>query len=616
MHGNLSKKILSKNKIIDFGYHIRMRTYDTPYISDWFVISLRWLTIVGLSISLAAAFPLDNFHYLLLGALIAWNLALTYMAGFNRRLQNHSKISLVIDMAFAALLFWLFGGLNSPVFWVVILPIFSAAMYFELSGALLTGVGMVLIQVSYTLLHKPGPSNYAFLAYEAVSTMAVSYGFGYIGKQIMQQLRRMHQETLDAMQEKGRIENDRLRAIYNMSSSLVGTLNYQKVLNTVLDISASALAPSGDSRQVDKSVSAVLLFSKGGDLEVATARGFTASDMRKILPCQAGVLLRTVEEGEPVLTENIPLDPELSLFVTLHSCSKVYCFPLRTGFSVYGILLFGHPDKDYFTRDRIDILDILSRQSVIAIQNAILYQDITDERDRVVEIHDEARKKLARDLHDGPTQSISGIAMRISLARKMLNRDVNLAAGELEKIEELAHRTTKEMRHMLFTLRPLVLESQGLKAALQASADKMKETFAQDVYLEVDDQLAKDLEIGKQGVVFSLVEESLNNARKHARATHIWVRLRLVEEGIVLLEVQDNGVGFDLQEINRAYDERGSLGMVNLHERTDLLNGHLNIISTPGKGTRVQVYFPLNEEAADRMHRALGNQKSSMKGNN
>ena len=102
-----------------------MRTYETPYISDWFVISLRWLTIVGLSISLAAAFPLDNLHYLLLGILIAWNLGLTYLAGFNRRLQNHRKVSLLVDMGFAVLLFWMFGGVNSPIFWVVILPIFT-----------------------------------------------------------------------------------------------------------------------------------------------------------------------------------------------------------------------------------------------------------------------------------------------------------------------------------------------------------------------------------------------------------------------------------------------------------------------------------------------------------
>ena len=120
--------------------------------------------------------------------------------------------------------------------------------------------------------------------------------------------------------------------------------------------------------------------------------------------------------------------------------------------------------------------------------------------------------------------------------------------------------------------------------------------------------------MGKQGVIFQLVEEALANARKHAQATHIWVRLRPVQDEICLLEIQDNGVGFNLKEINQSYDARGSLGMVNLRDRTDLLNGHLNIISTPGKGTRIQVYFPLSEKAADRMHKALGNKKSSMRG--
>jgi len=74
-----------------------------------------------------------------------------------------------------------------------------------------------------------------------------------------------------------------------------------------------------------------------------------------------------------------------------------------------------------------------------------------------------------------------------------------------------------------------------------------------------------------------------------------------------LLEVRDDGVGFDVAAVNRSYDQRGSLGMVNLRERTELVNGVLNIQSASGKGTRVQVYIPLTEEAADRLHHTAGN---------
>jgi signal transduction histidine kinase len=137
-------------------------------------------------------------------------------------------------------------------------------------------------------------------------------------------------------------------------------------------------------------------------------------------------------------------------------------------------------------------------------------------------------------------------------------------------------------------------------------ASKTKEVYGQDVLVKVDESTLPNLEMGKQGVVFYIVEEAVTNARKHAKAGHIWVNLRPLDQGIALLEVQDDGVGFDVAAVNRAYDQRGSLGMVNLRERTELVNGVLNIQSAPGRGTRVQVFIPLTEEAADRLHQSAG----------
>jgi len=151
-----------------------------------------------------------------------------------------------------------------------------------------------------------------------------------------------------------------------------------------------------------------------------------------------------------------------------------------------------------------------------------------------------------------------------------------------------------------------VLESQGLVAALKVMAEKMKETYSQQVTINVDENALKEMEVGKQSVVFYIVEEAVNNARKHARAENVWVRMRPVQDNLALLEVIDNGVGFDVEAVNKAYDKRGSLGMVNLRERTELVNGVLNIQSTLGKGTRVQVFIPLTEEAAERLHHATG----------
>jgi signal transduction histidine kinase len=180
--------------------------------------------------------------------------------------------------------------------------------------------------------------------------------------------------------------------------------------------------------------------------------------MRVNLRGEEGILKKIFEDGEPFHSADIGYDPELGRIIALRSCTASYCFPLRSGFNVYGMMLFAHPDQAYFTPERRGLLDIIGRQAVIAVQNARLYQDLVEEKERMIEVQEETRKKLARDLHDGPTQSVAAMAMRINLARRMMSRNVDEAVDELKKIEELAHRTTKEIRHMLFTLRPLILE--------------------------------------------------------------------------------------------------------------------------------------------------------------
>ena len=217
---------------------------------------------------------------------------------------------------------------------------------------------------------------------------------------------------------------------------------------------------------------------KGDQLVVRSARRLTSADERAKLDASEGVLKRVIDEGEAVLTDNISFDPELGRLIALRNSHGSYCFPLRTvGFNVYGAMLFAHADPSYFSRERTDLLDMIGRQAVIAIQNARLYQDLIEEKERMMEVHEEARKKLARDLHDGPTQSVAAMAMRINLTRRMFDRDEKSAINELVKIEELAHRTTKEIRHMLFTLRPLILESQGINSCIAIHGRNYAQTY-------------------------------------------------------------------------------------------------------------------------------------------
>ncbi|MEJ2302494.1 MAG: GAF domain-containing sensor histidine kinase [Anaerolineales bacterium] len=525
------------------------------------------------------------------------------LAILNRRLTTSEAFIVLLDLLFANLLFPLSGYLNSSLGWAGLLAIFSAAMYFDARGLLWVILLSVLTLGGQAVLFSPTMEALAYIGILVLLFLVLGFTFNFLrGK-----LTRVIEERMADRRKAEQIDEDRQRVLYNLVSELSATLNYQRVLDTALDLSATALSSS--STPANHLVSAALLFAEsetgGPHLRVESARRFTPADMRIELPGTAGLIGEAIDNGQSHLSKSLSKDPEIRRFVALRDCTSACCLPLRNGLDTYGVILFAHPSEDYFTPERQEILDIIGTQAAIAIQNARLYRDLELEKERMMEIQEEARKKLARDLHDGPTQSVAAIAMRINFARTLMERDREAAAEELLKVEDLARRTTQEIRHMLFTLRPLVLESQGLIAALESMAEKMMETFGQNVIIEVDPDVLPSLEMNKQAVIFYIAEEAVNNARKHAQADNIWVRLKPVESDITLLEIVDDGVGFDIGSVDAAYDSLGSLGMVNMRERADLVNGVLNIASADEKGTRVRVVIPLTEVASDRLRRMV-----------
>jgi signal transduction histidine kinase len=401
------------------------------------------------------------------------------------------------------------------------------------------------------------------------------------------------------------IDHRRLREIYNLISKVTSTLKYQNVLEIALDLGARVLAtPNVPAEHL---VSAVLLFTQSEydhpTLTVGSARHFTQSDMRVVLPGASGLIGEVITEGVSKTQTDLAKDPELNHFIALRACSVAHCLPLRAGLDTYGVLLFAHMDPDFFTPSKCELLDIISHSSVIAIQNARLYSDIQKEKEQMIEIQQQEHRKLARDLHDGPTQSMAAIAMRLNFARRLLERDPKATADELSKIEELARRTTKEIRHMLFTLRPLELESEGLIGALKAMAEKTHETYNQNVIVEAEENVISELEMSRQTIIFYIAEEAINNACKYAQANHIWVRMKEYDKGLVMLEVQDDGAGFDKDSVESSYEQRGSLGLRNMSERAEMVNGIFRLDSTIGKGTTVRVLIPLTAEASEQLRR-------------
>ncbi len=391
-----------------------------------------------------------------------------------------------------------------------------------------------------------------------------------------------------------RSASNRAQSLQRMASTLSATLSFERVVEQALDVCSLALDEMGIPRE--SLVGAVFLY-EDGILRPIARRRLPGADSERAIPGKQGVVGAALSQAEPVVTNNPPEDPELKDFEAFQNCLTAVCVPLRAGFQLFGAMVIGADTAVQFDRDHVDLFKAVGDQAVIALQNAQLYQRLEAEKQRLIEADEEARKELARDLHDGPTQSIAAIAMRLGFARTTMDQDPARAKQEIQRVEALAKRTSAEIRSMLFTLRPLVLETQGVGAAVDALLRRYSETDGIEMRL-VGAEMGALLGKSAQVVVFAIIEEALNNARKYSKATLIEVRFWRTD-GLFVAAVHDNGVGFDTYDINRDYSTRGSLGMVNMRERAERIDGSLRVDSSPTAGTTVTLVVPLDKHSPE-----------------
>ena len=402
---------------------------------------------------------------------------------------------------------------------------------------------------------------------------------------------------LDAYQDEAALRNaadERVKAIYELAATLSSTLNYQEALETIQNLGRLAL----QNPLSDVSLTSVALLYRHDDdlLHVANSRRLTLADDSKTIRGQAGVIGNAMQSGEPVFGNNASEDEELRYFSGFHDMRSVVAVPLKAGFQNFGVVVFGCTELKAFREDTKDLLAALGTQATIAMQNAVLYESVLSEKERIVKVEEDARKKFAHDLHDGPTQTISAIFMRAGMIQKSIRqKKLEQAHKELSKVAQLAERATKEIRHMIFALRPLALESQGLVAALKEMAKKTKDTYDLTVSVEAQTGIERYLEENAQGAMFYVIEEAVNNARKHAEANGI--NIRLYRQGnYCMIEIEDDGKGFEVQEVvNTDYHKRGSLGMVSMRERAELVEGELALQSAKGRGTKISIRIPISK---------------------
>ncbi len=292
-----------------------------------------------------------------------------------------------------------------------------------------------------------------------------------------------------------------------------------------------------------------------------------------------GVTGRVAASGQALNLPDVREDPGYVEMKGSNTLSEL-TVPIKMKGKVIGVLDAQSVHLDAFDDSDMMVLQSLADQTAVAIENAQLLKQA--QQLAVIE----ERNRLARELHDSVTQALYGITLHAEAAFRQLEAANNeLANEQLVELRNTAQEALREMRLLIFELRPSVVEMQGLVPALRARLEAVEERAGIKVEMDLDENL--DLSDRIQDGLYRIAQEALNNALKHAKANLISLNLSGTLS-TVTLEIVDDGLGFNPDEAV----EGGGLGLDGIIERAELLGGVLTIDSQPGKGTKIRIEVP------------------------
>ncbi|MCA0354280.1 MAG: GAF domain-containing sensor histidine kinase [Chloroflexi bacterium] len=391
-----------------------------------------------------------------------------------------------------------------------------------------------------------------------------------------------------------RSELDEMNLLYQVSQSIASDIDLRSLLRTIIE-KVTQLVDS-------ESASLLLVDEVHKELYFETPSSNNQELRSYRMPMDQGFAGWVVTHGQGLIVDDPQNDARFYRQVDSdisHQTRNILTVPVRSRERTVGVIQAVNKRNGPFTEHDLRTLSMLANQAAISIENANLYTKLKEERDRLIRKEEEVRHQINRDLHDGPTQSVAAIAMNIEFIKKLMQAMPERVEDELNSLAALVKKTYQELRTLLFELRPLGLETQGLIATLHEYASKFRDPSGMQVRFTPGNFLGR-LAPQTAAATFMIIQEAVNNARKHAKASMVWIELFQDHERHMLTAVvRDSGIGFDLKSITTSYEERGSFGLLNMGERASLAGGSCEIRSSAGEGTQIIIRVPMLVEEMD-----------------
>lgn len=212
---------------------------------------------------------------------------------------------------------------------------------------------------------------------------------------------------------------------------------------------------------------------------------------------------------------------------------------------------------------------------------------------RVIQSEESARQSLVRKMHDGPASSLSNFILQAEICQRFFDNNPDRARAELNALKSAAASTFGTIKNFIFDLRPMMLDDLGVVPTLRRYVESLQEKQELSISITVTG-IERRLEEHIEVTIFRAVQELLNNAINHGRATQIQVLLDLDQDRILAV-VEDNGSGFNVDDV-LTVSSKNAIGLSTLRERVEMLSGEMNIQSSLGQGTRAEFFIPVEAE--------------------